>query len=176
MVYGFARELGGALRLQSDPGHGTTVSLFLRRAEGPPLVDTPEQARAAAPMGPGRVLLVDDDPGVRQSVRDMLEELGHEVVDVAGGADALECLTQDQRFDVLVFDFAMPLMNGAQLAEAVTQRWPTAPILFVTGYVENDALRPWSDRGYGTVRKPFDTNDLAEAVGRAMRRMEPAAG
>ena len=87
----------------------------------------------------------------------------------SGGAAALEVLERDRHFDLLVVDFAMPQMNGSQLAAAVTQQWPHAPILFVTGYVENDALRPWSDLGYGTVRKPFRARELAAAVERAMR-------
>ena len=78
----------------------------------------------------------------------MLEELGHDVVEAAGGAAALAVLAHDRRFDLLVIDFAMPLMNGGQLAAEVTKLWAEAPILFVTGYVENDALRPWSELGY----------------------------
>ena len=105
----------------------------------------------------------------------MLEELGHEVVEAAGGADALEVLAHDRRFDLLIIDFAMPLMNGGQLATEVKKLWPGAPILFVTGYVENDALRPWSDLGYRTVQKPFSARDLALAVEQAMRHSEAAA-
>jgi len=105
----------------------------------------------------------------------MLEELGHEVVEASGGVDALARIESDRRFDLLVIDFAMPLMNGSQLAAEVTRLWPEAPILFVTGYVESDTLRPWSDLGYGTVRKPFTAHDLAAAVERAMRRQEAAA-
>ena len=120
-------------------------------------------------------MLVDDDASVRLSIRAMLEELGHEVVEAAGGADALEVLAQDRRFDLLIIDFAMPSMNGSQLAAEVTKLWPAAPILFVTGYVENDALRPWSDLGYRTVQKPFTPHHLAMAVERAMRRPEAAA-
>ena len=130
---------------------------------------------AASSTRAGRVLLVDDDASVRVSVRAMLEELGHQVVEAAGGNDALGLLARDQRFDVLIFDFAMPSMNGIQLATEVTKLWPSAPILFVTGYVENDALRPWSALGYRTVQKPFTTHDLALAVERAIRRPEAAA-
>jgi CheY-like chemotaxis protein len=65
-------------------------------------------------------------------------------------------------------------MNGAQLAEEVTKLWPAAPILFVTGYVENEVLRPWSDLGYATVQKPFTTHDLAAAIERAIRHPETA--
>jgi CheY-like chemotaxis protein len=105
----------------------------------------------------------------------MLEELGHDVVEAAGGGEALEILARDQSFDLLIIDFAMPAMNGAQLAGEVTKSWPEAPMLFVTGYVENDALRPWSERGYTTLQKPFSTDDLAAAIERAARQSEAAA-
>jgi CheY-like chemotaxis protein len=121
---------------------------------------------------PGRILLVDDDPSVRLATRNVLEELGHEVVEAAGGAEALDVLAGDRRFDLLLLDFAMPLMNGSQLATEVRRIWSEAPILFVTGYVENDALRPRSELGYGTVRKPFSARDLATAVGHTMRHVE----
>jgi CheY-like chemotaxis protein len=105
----------------------------------------------------------------------MLAELGHDVVEAAGGAEAMTVLAHDRRFDLLVIDFAMPLLNGGQLAAEVTKLWADAPILFMTGYVENDALRPWSQRGYRTMQKPFSARDLAAAVERAMRHPEAAA-
>jgi signal transduction histidine kinase len=175
MVTGFVTELGGALAFRSAPGVGTTVSLFLRKSDSAPDIEAPMSDAVEPSTTAGRVLLVDDDASVRVSVRAMLEELGHEVVEAAGGDDALGILARDQRFDVLIFDFAMPSMNGIQLAAEVTKLWPAAPILFVTGYVENDALRPWSALGYRTVQKPFTTHHLAMAVERAIRRPEAAA-
>ena len=175
MVAGFVTELGGALAFRSAPGVGTTVSLFLCKSDNAPVTKAPMPDAATSSTRAGRVLLVDDDASVRVSVRAILEELGHQVVEAAGGDDALEILARDQSFDVLIFDFAMPSMNGIQLAAEVTKLWPAAPILFVTGYVENDALRPWSALGYRTVQKPFTTHDLAMAVERAIRRPETAA-
>jgi signal transduction histidine kinase/CheY-like chemotaxis protein len=175
MADGFVRELGGALTFDSAPGAGTTVSMFLRKADTAPVAEIPRADVDVSSMPPGRILLVDDDAGVRVATRGMLEELGHEVVEASGGADALQTLESDRRFDLLVIDFAMPLMNGSQLAAEVTRQWPDAPILFVTGYVESDTLRPWSDLGYGTVRKPFTAHELSVAVEHAMRRQEVAA-
>jgi two-component system NtrC family sensor kinase len=174
MVAGFVTELGGGLALDSARGTGTTVSLFLRKADHAPAIETAKPDADLSSARTGRVLLVDDDASVRVSVRAMLEELGHDVVEAAGGSEALEVLARDQRFDLLIFDFAMPSMNGAQLAAEVTKLWPAAPILFVTGYVENDVLRPWSDLGYRTVQKPFTTRDLAAAIERAIRHPEAA--
>jgi len=171
MVDGFVSELGGALTVISAPGDGTTVRLFLCKAETAPDAETP-RPDADIPSTRRRVLLVDDDARVRLSVRAMLEDLGHDVVEATGGAKALEAIAHDRRFDLLIIDFAMPLMNGSQLATEVTKLWPDAPMLFVTGYVENDALRPWSDLGYRTVQKPFSTRDLAVAIERAIRQPE----
>jgi signal transduction histidine kinase len=173
MVDGFVNELGGALRVGSAPGVGTTVYLFLCRSDIAPVIETAIPDAPVSYTCPRRLLLVEDDPSVRVSVRAMLEELGHEVVEATGGAEALRVLAHDRRFDLLMIDFAMPSMNGAQLAVEVTKLWPEAPILFVTGYVENDALRPWSALGYRTVQKPFTTAELAMAVERAIRRSEP---
>ena len=93
-------------------------------------------------------------------------------MEASGGPAALELLAHDRNFNLLILDFAMPMMNGAQLAARITANWPDAPILFVTGYVENDGLRPWSERGYRTLRKPFSSRELAEAIGRAARQLE----
>jgi two-component system NtrC family sensor kinase len=168
MVNGFVSEIGGALSFDSAPGVGTTVSVFLRRSSVAPANEQRDQDPQAPSVHPRRLLLVDDDPSVRASIRAMLEELEHEVIEAAGGVEALQVLERDRRFDLLVIDFAMPSMNGAQLAAEVMRLWPMAPILFVTGYVENDALRPWSDLGYRTVQKPFTTAELATAVERAI--------
>ena len=155
MVDGFVSELGGALTFDSAVGVGTTVSLFLCRAEGI-ADDTIAIAESDVILGrPGRLLLIDDNDSVREAVRAMLEDLGHSVVEVTGGAEALELLANDRSFDLLIVDFAMPVMNGSELAGEVTKTQPDMPILFVTGYVENDALRPWTERGYRTLRKPF---------------------
>jgi two-component system NtrC family sensor kinase len=170
MVYGFVRELGGGVSLDSTPGIGTSVSIFLRKADTVPAGTTPQPYAEKLPSRPGRILVIDDDAAVRQTARTMLEEQGHTVVEATGGAEALQLLARDRRFDLLIIDFAMPLMNGAQLVAEVTKLWPDAPALFLTGYVENDALRPWSNLGYATLRKPFSGDDLAVAVVQAMHR------
>ncbi len=174
MVYGFVTELGGMLTFDSAPGAGTTVSVFLRKADSAPVVETPSPDIHVPLTRPGRMLVVDDDADLRIATCAMLEELGHQAVDATGGAEALDLLSRDRCFDLLLIDFAMPLMNGSQLAAEVTKLWPGAPIVFVTGYVENDALRPWSDLGYRTVRKPYSTHDLAVAIEAAMRQPEAA--
>jgi CheY-like chemotaxis protein len=176
MVAGFVSEIGGALAVDSATGAGTKVSVLLRRADTMPEVAAPAPAITALAALSGRLLLVDDDSSVRASVRAMLEELGHRVAEAATGAEALGILADDRRFDLIIIDFAMPVMNGAQLAAEVTNLWPDARILFMSGYVENDSLRPWSERGYRTLRKPCSTQELGSAVERTMRQPETAHG
>jgi two-component system NtrC family sensor kinase len=172
MVAGFLNDVGGGLTIDSVQGRGTIISLYLPKSTIAPGVAAPSQPTTVA-GGSHRILLVDDDDGVRLSVRATLEDLGHTVMEAGGGPAALELLAHDRNFNLLILDFAMPMMNGAQLAVRITESWPNAPILFVTGYVENDGLRPWSARGYRTLRKPFSSRELAEAIGRVARQLEP---
>ena len=113
---------------------------------------------------PFRILLVDDDDAVRSAVRESLEDLGHEVVDTDGGRQALAILAEDPAFDLLTTDFAMAGMDGGALAGAVRRLFPAMPILFVTGYVKNDALLVWEGRNTRCLDKPFSSQDLARAI------------
>ncbi|WP_158745457.1 hybrid sensor histidine kinase/response regulator [Acidisphaera sp. L21] len=164
-AYGFAQSVGGTVSIDSAPGAGTIVMLTLPRVAGAiPEALRPTTARAVAPA---RILLVDDDNAVRMATREVLEDLGHEVVDFDNGRAALDTLARDVAFDLVATDFAMAEMNGSQLAEAVRQRIPTMPILFVTGYAKDDGLQIWDGRNTWTLDKPFSSQDLARAVARA---------
>jgi signal transduction histidine kinase/ActR/RegA family two-component response regulator len=163
MVYGFVRQAGGTVTIDSSVGHGTAVSIYLPRADTRPEAAQPAPASAAAaqPLG---ILLVDDDPHVRAAIKEMLLEAGHDVAEAASGAEAVEVLAVRRDFDVLVVDFAMPGMSGANLAEHVQVARPELPILFMTGYVDSDTLRAWAERGYRTLNKPFHAAELARAL------------
>jgi CheY-like chemotaxis protein len=163
MVHGFAKQAGGTVAIASTPGKGTTVRIFLPRTEGELLVEK-AASRAAVPIGKMRVLLVDDDESVRSLSKEMLEEMGHDVVDAGSGRAALDILEGNTQFDLLLVDFAMPAMNGSELATAAKTIKPDLPILFMTGYFENDVLRQWSRSGYRTLNKPFQATDLAAAM------------
>ncbi len=166
MVYGFARQIGGTATIESTLGKGTTVHLWLRCA-----VASPEMHQIATvgvrSVERLRVLVVDDDDAVRELAKEMLEEMGHEVVAAASGLSALEFLKKGSHYDLLLVDFAMPLMNGSECATEARKVCPDLSILFMTGYVDNDALKRWSELGVRTLNKPFQYADLAEAVGEA---------
>jgi len=168
MVHGFAKQAGGTVAIASAPSKGTTVSLFLPRTDRELFVEDREELRSFAPMGKTRILLVDDDESVRGLTKEMLEELGHDVTDAGSGRAALDILRGHAQFDLLLLDFAMPVMNGSELATAAKKIRPGLPILFMTGYVETGVLRQWSDLGCRTLNKPFRSADLRAAIREAV--------
>jgi signal transduction histidine kinase/DNA-binding response OmpR family regulator len=160
MVHGFAAQLGGAFALTSAPGRGTRADLYLpvadHRAE-------PRQVRAettaARPGRPLAILLVDDEELVRAGTSEMLRELGHSVTEANGAAEALARLADGARFDILVTDFMMPHMNGAELAQIVRARRPELPILLITGYAGAE-----NELGLPRLGKPFRQGELSARV------------
>jgi CheY-like chemotaxis protein len=121
---------------------------------------------------------VDDDPQVRMLTREMLLELGHDVADAGSGPAALDILRGGGTFDLLLADFAMPVMNGSQLAAEAARLRPGFPVLLMTGFVDNVALKSWFDLGRRALRKPFGASELAEALmqATAARDAAPARG
>jgi signal transduction histidine kinase/ActR/RegA family two-component response regulator len=181
MVFGFASVMGGSMTVDSAPGEGTTISIFLpqaadREANADGLVGAATlEADDAAVGGLARVLLVDDDEIVRMTTSRMLQGLSLDVVEAANGGAALAILQRDRQFGLVIIDFAMPEMNGTQVAHAIRALWPEAPLLFVTGYVADDDIRPWSELGVPTLSKPFTEAALASALAEAARRMPASA-
>jgi CheY-like chemotaxis protein len=174
-VYGITRQSGGTLRIDSEEGRGTVVHMLL------PLVD---QATAEVPNGatarltggmemapPGRILIVDDDPDVRAFLVSTVADLGHETLQAADGPDALALLDKGPP-DLMLVDFAMPGMNGAALARAARARFPTLPIIFVTGFAESDQL-DGALADVPVLRKPFGVGALAAALREALTDQAP---
>ncbi len=164
-VYGVAGESGGTLLIDSEPGRGTTVRLILPASE-PPVepVESQSQRQRVAPGSREQihVLVVDDDRLVRRFMSDSLRSLKYDVTDVENGQEALEALEREH-FDVLVADFAMPGMNGAEVARAARERQPGIKILMVSGYADSEAV----EAALGSarqLRKPFDGAELGAAV------------
>ena len=166
MIYGFARQSGGQVRIYSEVGEGTTMCLYLPRHYGE--ADVEERAPASAEPGlasEGRtVLVVDDEPTVRMLVSEVLEDKGCRVLEAHDGAAGLAMLRSDLRVDLLITDVGLPGgMNGRQLADAGRALRPSLPVLFITGYAENAAVGDGRlDPGMQLLTKPFTMDALAE--------------
>ena len=164
-VYGIARQSGGTLRINSQEGVGTVVRLLLPRAEAGEAETELKRADAAAPevAKAAHIFVVDDDVDVREFLADVLVSLGHRVETLAGGEAALAALANGPP-DLMLVDFAMPGMNGAELAAAARKRHPALPIVFVTGFAETDQLEGALGPGAPVLRKPFGMDELAAIV------------
>ncbi|GAC1038303.1 hypothetical protein thsps117_30610 [Pseudomonas sp. No.117] len=168
MIYGFARQSGGQLRLRSVPGAGTTVCLYLPLR----LAERPYEPAAAKGLGcalegaNATVLVVDDEPTVRMLVTDLLRELGYVIIEAADGAGGLEVLHSDARIDLLVTDVGLPGgMNGRQLADAARVYRPALKVLFITGFAETSLLNDGHlEPGMAILTKPFAVETLAQRV------------
>jgi len=165
MVYGMARQSGGTARIESTPGKGTAVKLLFRKAE-----ETVREAAASVevpvstlvPMAPVSVLVIDDDPDVRSFVVAALEEEGYRVREASNGRDGLASVEQEIP-DLVVLDFIMPGMSGADVARQILDKRPDQPILFVSGYSETEAVKRTAP-GAPLLAKPFRADALQKAV------------
>ena len=175
-LYGFVRQSGGFVRLDSAPGRGTTVRLYLPRHTGgaaAAAAEAPGQTEVRAASA-GTVLLVEDEAAVRAVAAERLRELGYAVLEAGDGPTALRLLRMDARVDALVTDVGLPGgMNGRQVADAARERRPDLPVLFITGYA-GAALDGRLAPGMEVIGKPFALDALAAKV-RAMLEASPVA-
>jgi len=167
MVYGFARQSRGHLRISSEVGLGTTVKLYLPRALQDAVVLDKRAERT--PRGQGEtILVVEDDATVRLILADVLEELGYNVLLASDARPAIPILQSDRRIDLMVSDVMLPHVNGRKLAEIARASRPGLKVLFVTGYAENATFRgDFLDPDMDMLTKPFALDDLGAKV-RAM--------
>jgi PAS domain S-box-containing protein len=171
MVYGFAQQSGGHVRIDSKPGQGTVVTILLRAVAAAPArtgsAPVPEPVR----RGQGRVLLVEDAPSVRVFIRTQLQGLGYEVTDVGDGPSALQLLRMGAPFDLLLTDVVLPKgMSGVEIAREAQALIPSLKVLRTSGYSEEVFQthgRPKGDTPL--LRKPFRRRELSEAVRQALR-------
>jgi CheY-like chemotaxis protein len=172
MVYGFAKQSRGHVRMYSEVGEGTTVKLYVPRAHRG--VPEPSTRRVAAGLAGGHetILLVEDDDLVRTYAATQLRALGYRVIEVASGRSALDVLAVgDATVDLLFTDVVMPGMNGRQLADLVHARDPHLPVLFTSGYAESAIVHHGRlDRGVELLTKPYGLDDLAARVRRVLDR------
>ena len=166
MIYGFARQSGGQVRIYSEVGQGTMVCIYLPRHEGDAATEQQETPELPRAQQGETVLVIDDEPTVRMLVTDVLEDLGYRALEAADGAAGLKILQSTSRIDLLVTDVGLPGgMNGRQVADAARSLRPDLKILFITGYAENAVLSHGHlDRGMHVLTKPFDMAALATRI------------
>jgi CheY-like chemotaxis protein len=172
MVYGFAQQSHGLVQIQSQPGVGTTVTLYLPRADAAePDASANAPSNTPIPQGQGEVVMVvEDDPAVRLLVLDVLDGLGYRTLYVHDGASALPILQSTARIDLLLSDVGLPGISGRQLAEIARGLRPDLPVVFMTGYAEHAGTRAeFLAPGMQMIAKPFEIDDFARLVQRAMR-------
>ncbi|TCD01895.1 PAS domain-containing hybrid sensor histidine kinase/response regulator [Erythrobacteraceae bacterium CFH 75059] len=175
MVHGLVHQLGGALRLESTVGEGTTATILLPaiRAAAAPGQPASPISREDAVRRRLRILTVDDDALVLFGTAALLEDLGHEVVEAGCGEEALELARTSDPFDLVITDQAMPNMTGLQLAEVLHEEQPDLPVILASGYaeIEEGALRLIAAR----LEKPFTDEALRRAIAKALDSVcEPA--
>ena len=170
MIYGFAKQSGGHLKIYSEVGHGTTMRLYLPRLSAAASAEAIPAALVDHPRGGETVLVVEDDADVRRFVTGQLRDLGYRVLNVADGPSAQKILDGDQSIDLLFTDVVMPGgMTGRQLAETAKQRRPNLKTLYSSGYTENSIVHQGKlDPDVHFLAKPFRRQDLALKVREAL--------
>jgi CheY-like chemotaxis protein len=173
-VYGVAQQSGGTVRIDTKLGRGTTVTVYLLRAATAGAAASPLEA-ATGPQGrrDGAILVVDDDPDVREVTVASLESLGYTVVAAESGRAALEILERGEPVDLMLIDYAMPEVNGVETMRLVRAKRPNLRILMVTGYADTGALEGETGQD-GILKKPFNLAKLAASIEGAMAGTGPA--
>ncbi|WP_108398118.1 PAS domain S-box protein [Devosia submarina] len=172
MIYGFAKQSGGHSAIYSEPGRGTTVSIYLPRYQAP----APEKQsgeETGLPAGTGEIVLaVEDDDRLRKLTVSRLSQLGYEVLPAASGHEALSILSSGAKVDLLFTDIVMPGgLSGYELSSRVRKLYPDIRILLTSGFAEELAReQPMADEQLRILRKPYRQAELAAAVSDALRR------
>ncbi len=166
MVYGFVKQSGGYVKIYSEVGQGTVVRMYLPHASGEDAVAVASNADAAPVGGAETILVVEDDPQVRQTAVALLEELSYRVIEAPDGPTALKLLDRQPDIDLLLTDVIMPGgMRGPDLAREVHRRRPNMKIIYMSGYTEHTVLREsMTEANVPLLSKPFQKNELANKV------------
>jgi signal transduction histidine kinase/CheY-like chemotaxis protein len=168
MVFGLAKQSGGALRLESTPGAGTTASLWLPIAHKSAVSHSEKGPLVTKNTERAKILFVDDDPLIAGSSVALLEDLGHDVTEVHSAREALKLLEDGLPADLLITDHAMPGMTGMELADEVRRTRPHLPILLATGYAEMQSSQV-SD--VPRLAKPYTQEQLALEIARLLPKV-----
>ena len=172
MIYGFARQSNGQVRIYSELGQGTTICVYLPRHVGDALLPEQEDAIASAAAASGEtVLVVDDEATIRHLIDEVLDEVGYTVIGAADGAAGLKVLQSGARIELLITDVGLPGgMNGRQVADAARLLRPGLKVLFITGYAENAAVgNGHLEPGMELLTKPFTMEALTAKVAAMMQ-------
>ncbi|GGB33610.1 signal transduction histidine kinase [Sphingomonas metalli] len=174
-VYGIVKQSGGWIFADSRPGKGATFTIYLpvhAAGAAPARLPPPKPApRATTPWGQGTILLVEDEDMVRAVAERALTRQGYSVLTAENGEAALELIEASPRPDILVSDVVMPMMDGPTMVRRVRERYPDLPVLFMSGYAEEQLRRSIDLDNVSFLPKPFSVQQLAEAVA----AMQPAA-
>jgi PAS domain S-box-containing protein len=163
-VFGWIKQSGGHIKIYSEIGHGTTIKLYLPRAEAP-AVEKGEEQQDLPPRGDETILVVEDNPNVRKTVIRQLRDLGYKTVEADSGAAAIQLIEQGTTFDLLLTDIVMPGgMTGFQLADHLRQGRPDVRILYTSGYTELAAIPDCPPNRACLLSKPYRKQELARAV------------
>jgi CheY-like chemotaxis protein len=167
MVYGFARQSGGMVKIESRVGQGTTVEIWLPRAAEMPQAASEKPAaltKASSTQSDGtqHILLIDDHDGVRLTTVTLLEELGYRVTALPDGVQAVELPDEElEAVDILISDYAMPLMSGTEVIRKLRAKKNALPAIIITGHADAISNVPESVR---VLNKPFTLTQLQEAI------------
>jgi PAS domain S-box-containing protein len=174
MVYGFAKQSSGHVKIYSEEDRGTTVRLYLPPAKGQ--VTAVSENPALAPLGVETILVVEDDPMVQNFVVAQLRSFGYQAIATSSGAEALVKVDAGQPFDLLFTDVIMPGMNGRELAQEVVRRRPGTKVLFTSGYTDNAMIEHGRlDQDALLLSKPYRKSELARMIREALRDSSHAA-
>ena len=168
MIYGFAKQSGGQVRLNSELGKGTTMAIYLPRFYGDAASEDEQSLQAVHALAEAgeTILIVEDEPTVRMLLTDVLNELGYTLIEAVDSVAGLKVLRSDVHIDLLITDVGLPGgMNGRQMADAGRDARPTLRTLFITGYAENAAVGSEQlGPGMQVLTKPFAVETLAARV------------
>jgi len=177
MIYGFARQSGGSVTIESEVGRGTTVLLYLPRHRGATLDEDPVRPPDVQSAKRNEtVLVVEDEPVVRSLIVEVLNDLGYRALEAGDGPSGLAILESKRRIDLLITDIGLPGMNGRQIAEVARQSRPNFRVLFMTGYAENAAAASgFLEKGMSMIIKPFAMDMLAMRIRESLEEPAPSA-
>jgi signal transduction histidine kinase/ActR/RegA family two-component response regulator len=174
-VYGVAHQSGGTVQVETRLGEGSTFTVFFPRADAAVRSDEDRAPRGSESVTHASILVVDDDEDVRELTIRSLRTFGYRAIAVESGRAALDVLERGEPVDLLLLDFAMPAMNGTEIAQIVRASRPDLPVIFMTGYADIGVFgkRPAEEV---IIKKPFTMAHLAEQVASALHRRQAKRG